>query len=130
MKHQHARPRQQRGVELERRVFGGRAHQHHGAVFHDRQERVLLRPVEAMHLVDEQQRTLAGLAPGARGIEHLFQVGDAGEHRRYLFEMQFGRIRQQPRDGGLAGAGRAQKISEPSVRVSSIRVSAPSAPRI
>ena len=38
MKHQHARPRQQRRVELERRIFGGGADQHHGAVFHDRAE--------------------------------------------------------------------------------------------
>ena len=107
MKHQHARPRQQRRVELERRIFGGGADQHHGAVFHHGQKRILLRAVEPMHLVDEQQRALAHLAPGARGIEHLLQVGDAGKHRGNLLEMQFGGVRQQPRHRGLAGAGRS-----------------------
>ena len=79
----------------------------HGAVFHHRQKGILLGAVEAMHLVDEQQRALAHLAAGACGVERLLQVGNAGEHRRDLLEMQIGRIRQQPRHRGLAGAGRA-----------------------
>ena len=54
MKYQHPRPRQQRGVELERGIFGGGADQHHGAVFHHGQKRILLRAIEPMHLVDEQ----------------------------------------------------------------------------
>ena len=107
MEHQHARPRQQRGVEFERGIFGGGADQHHGAVFHHRQKRILLRAVEAMHLVDEQQRALAHLAPGARRVEHLLQIGDAGKHRGNLLEMQFGGIGQQPRHRGLAGARRS-----------------------
>jgi hypothetical protein len=49
-----------RGVELEGRVLGRRPHQHHGAVFHHGQETVLLGPVEAMDLVDEQQRAMPG----------------------------------------------------------------------
>ena len=36
--HQHTRAREQRRVELERRVFGGGADQHDGAVLHHRQE--------------------------------------------------------------------------------------------
>ena len=67
---------------------------------------ILLRAVEAVDLVDEQQRPLPGLAPRARRLEDLLQVGDAGEDRRDLLEMQLGRLRQQPRHGGLAGAGR------------------------
>ena len=59
----------------------------HRAVFHDRQEAVLLGAVEAMDLVDEQQRLAAvGAAQLARRLEHLLQVGDAGKHRRYLLE--------------------------------------------
>jgi hypothetical protein len=85
----------------------GGADQHHGAVLHHRQERVLLRTVEAVHLVDEQQRPLPGLAPRARRFECFLQVGDAGEHRGKLLEMQRGRIREQPRDRRLAGAGRS-----------------------
>src|SRR6185369_13567107 len=60
-----------------------------------------------MHLVDEQQRALAHLAPGAGGVEHFFQVGNTGKHRRNLLEMQLGGVGQQPRHGGLAGAGRS-----------------------
>src|SRR6185312_11593780 len=71
------------------------------------QKRILLRAVESVHLVDEQQRALAHFAPGARRVEHLLEVGDAGKHGRNLLEMQFGGVRQQPRHGGLAGAGRS-----------------------
>ena len=109
VKHQHPRARQERRVQLKRRVFGGGADQHHGAVFHHRQKGILLRLVEAMDLVDEQQRALPHLAPGARGIERLFQIGDAGKHRGNLLEMQLGGVGEQPRHGGLAGAGRAPK---------------------
>ena len=70
-------------------------------------KRVLLRAVEAMDLVDEQQRALPQFAAAARLLEHLFEVGDAGEDRGNLLEMQVGRLRQQPRHRGLAGAGRA-----------------------
>src|SRR5262249_40776168 len=37
----------------------------------------------------------------------LFKVGNAGENRGYLLEVQFGRIRQEPRHRGLAGAWRS-----------------------
>ena len=106
LEHQHARAREQRRVQLERRVFGGGADQHDGAVLHHRQERVLLRAVEAVDLVDEQQRPLPGLAPRARRVEHFLEVGDAGEDRGNLLEMQLGGVGEQPRDRGLAGAGR------------------------
>ena len=105
--HQHARAREQGGVEFERRVFRRRADQHDRAVFHHREERVLLCAIEAMHLIDEQQRALAHFASRARGIEHLLEVGDAGEHGRDLLELELGRIRQKPRHRRLAGAGRA-----------------------
>ena len=68
---------------------------------------ILLRAVEAMDLVDEQQRALPALAPRARRLEHFLEIGDAGEDRRDLLEMQIGFLRQQPRHRGLAGAGRA-----------------------
>jgi len=113
MKYQHARTRQQRGVELEGRIFRGGADQHHRAVFHHRQKRVLLRAVEAVHLVDEQQCALAHLAPRTRRIEHLLQVGDAGKHRRDLFEMQLGGVGEQPRHRGLAGARRSPEHQRP-----------------
>ena len=79
--HQHARPRQQRGVEFERGIFRRGADKHDGAVFHHRQKAVLLGAVEAVHLIDEQQRALAALAAQPRGVEHFLQVGNAGKHR-------------------------------------------------
>ena len=62
LEHQHPRARQQRRNQFERRIFGGGANQHDGAVLHHRQEGILLRAIEAMDLVDEQQRALPGLA--------------------------------------------------------------------
>ena len=81
-----------------------------------------------MDLVDEEQRPLPGLAPRARGVEYLLEIADAGKDRRDLLEMQVGRLRQEPRDRGLAGTGWPQKMSEPKVRKSSRRASAPSDP--
>ena len=55
---------EQRAVELEGRVLGGRADQHDRAVLDIGQEAVLLGAVEAVDLVDEQQRA-AGRRRGA-----------------------------------------------------------------
>jgi len=75
------RPREQRGVEFERGVFRRRADQRDGAVLHDREETVLLGAIEAMDLVDEQQRAASREAPAARRLENLLEVGDAGKYR-------------------------------------------------
>ena len=60
---------EQRGVELERRVLGGGAHQNDGAILHHRQKAVLLGAVEAVDLVDEEQRAPSGRPPGAGRLE-------------------------------------------------------------
>ena len=93
-KHQHARARQQRRVELEGRVLRRGADQRDRAVLHDRQEAILLGAVEAMDLVDEQQRPWPIGAARARRLEHLLEVGDAGEDRRDLLEVR-GRSRRR-----------------------------------
>ena len=67
--HQHLAARQERGVQLEGRVLGGGADQRHRAVLDIGQEAVLLGAIEAMDLVDEQQRALAVLAALAGGLE-------------------------------------------------------------
>jgi hypothetical protein len=100
-----------RGVELERRVLGRGADQHHGAVSITGRKLILLRAVEAVHLVDEEQRPLPGLAPARAGLEGFLQVRDAGEHRGELLEMQRGGIGQQPRDRGLARCPAAPRRS-------------------
>ena len=89
--------REERGVELEGRVLGGGADQRDGAVLHHRQEGVLLGAVEAVDFVDEEERPLAHLAAGARRLEGLLEVGDAGEDGRNLLEMEIGLAR---REGG------------------------------
>ena len=63
---QHLRPRQQRGVDREVRVLGRRADQRDQALLDRRQQRVLLGLVEAVDLVEEQDRRRARRA-GARG---------------------------------------------------------------
>jgi hypothetical protein len=104
---QHLGARQHGADELEGGVFGGGADERDGAVFHVGQEAVLLGPVEAVDLVDEQAGAPALLAPGARRLEGLLEVGDAGKDRRHLLEIEPGMAGEQPGDRGLAGAGRA-----------------------
>ena len=99
--------RQERRIELEGGVLGGRPDDHNGAVFHDGQEAVLLGAVEAVDLVHKQECALAGRAAGAGRLENLLEVGDAREDRRHRLEMKPDAVGQQARDGGLAGAGRA-----------------------
>ena len=71
------RPAQQRGVELEARVLGGGTDQRHGAALDVGQEAILLRAIEAVDLVDEQQGALSGLAHGLGLGERLLEVGHA-----------------------------------------------------
>src|SRR5262249_47176962 len=109
LEHHDARAREKRRDQLEGGILRGSADKYNGAVFHDRQERVLLRAVEAMDLVDEKKRALPGFAARAGGIEHLLEIADAGENCRDLLEMQIRRLRQEPRDRRLASAGRSPK---------------------
>ena len=55
----HAAAREQRRVDLEVGVLGRGAHQHHEPLLDGRQQRVLLRLVEAVDLVEEEDRALA-----------------------------------------------------------------------
>ena len=55
---EHARPRQQSGVEFKRGVLGRGADERHGAVLHHRQERILLGAIETMDLVHKEQSAL------------------------------------------------------------------------
>jgi hypothetical protein len=104
---QHLCAAEQRGVEREAGVLGGRADQRHRAALDERQEAVLLRAVEAMDLVYEQQRALSG-ARGQIGLgEGLLEVGDAREHRADCNKPHSHCVGEQPGDRGLAGPGRS-----------------------
>jgi hypothetical protein len=46
-------------------------------------------------------------AAAARRLEHFLQIGDAGEDRRDLFEVEIGLVGEEAGDRRLAGAGRA-----------------------
>ena len=106
--HEHACARQERRVHLEAGVLGGRSDQHDVAALDMREERVLLRLVEAVDLVDEQDRRLTGPAPRLRRTFHdLLHFLDAREHRRDLHERHARGTRDQACERGLAGAGRA-----------------------
>ena len=104
---QYLAARQQRGVELEARILGGRADQRHRPVLDIGQEAVLLGAVEAMDFVHEQQGLVPGFRRGARLGEQFLQIGDAREHRRDGDKAQADGIGQQARDAGLAGPRRA-----------------------
>src|SRR5439155_19555622 len=57
--------REERGDHLEAGVLGGGADQRHRPALNVREQRVLLRLVEAVDLVDEEQRALAVLGKPA-----------------------------------------------------------------
>ncbi|MOA00769.1 hypothetical protein D3C78_1201430 [compost metagenome] len=101
---EHVDPRtgQQGVVQLEGRVFGGRANENQRAVFDIRQEGVLLRLVEAMHFVDEQNRA-AAILPGLLlgHVHRLADFLDPGQYGRDRFKVRVRDFRQQPRQGGF-----------------------------
>ena len=72
-------PREQRRIHLEGRVLGGRADEDDRALLDVGQESVLLGPVEAMDLVDEEDRAHpAASALALRLGDHLADLLDAG----------------------------------------------------
>ena len=73
-----------------------------------REQRVLLRAVEAVDLVEEQDRPLALLAEAAPGpLDDLAHVLHARGHRRQRLERLARRAGHEAGDRGLAGSGRA-----------------------
>ena len=106
--HEHLRTGEQRRVDLERRVLGGRADQHDVARLDPRQERVLLRLVEAVDLVDEHDRPAAGGPPDALGLgHHVADFLDARQHRAERDEPRLGRVGDDAGERRLARARRA-----------------------
>jgi hypothetical protein len=77
----HARAREQRRNHFERRILGGSADQDDVAALHVGQECVLLRFVEAMNLVDEQDGAAAHAAQALGIGHHRFDFLDAAQYR-------------------------------------------------
>ena len=103
-KDQHLCAGEQGGVESKAGVLGGRAHQRDCAAFDEGQEAVLLRTVEAVDFVHEQQRLLAGLRHPVSLGKGLFQVGHARKHRADRGEAHSHLVCEQSRNARLAGA--------------------------
>ena len=108
----HARAREQRAVDLERGVLGGRADQRDQTVLDRRQQRVLLGLVEAVDLVEEEH----GLGPAhptacgaamSRPLQHRAHLGAARLHGAQLLEHRIRMLRHDPRERRLAGARRS-----------------------
>ena len=99
--------RQERTVELEAGVLGGRAHKHDRAVLDVGQQAVLLSAVETVHLVDEQKRAPAAPATSPSRGKNPPQIGHPGESRRDLLDVESDARGEQPGDRRLAAAGRA-----------------------
>ena len=104
--HVHAATREQGRIELERGILGGRADEQDHAFLDVRQEGILLRLVEAVHLVHEQHRAHAlGEIPLGLG-QRLAHVGQARQHRGDGAELGIGVFGHQQRQRGLAAARR------------------------
>jgi hypothetical protein len=100
--------RQQGRIHLERGVFRGGAYEGEEAAFHMRQKGVLLAFVEAVHLVDKDDGAPPALRLPDAGLLHgLADVLDAAQHGRDGDEVRVKTAGHEPRDGGLAHAGRA-----------------------
>ena len=101
------RAREQGRVDLEVGVLGRRADQGHQPLLDGGQERVLLGLVEAVDLVEEEDRRPAGLAALGRAREHLAHLGPPRVDGRELLERAVGAAGDDPRERRLAGPGRA-----------------------
>ena len=107
LQHIDAAAREQRRDDFERRILGGGADQPNAALLDVREKGILLRFVEAVNLVDENDGAGAVLA-GAVGIAHdLLNFLDAGEHGGEFDEVGLGDTGDDLGERGLAGAGRA-----------------------
>ena len=95
VEYEHLAAREERAIELEGRILRGRADQDDRAVLDIGQESILLRAIEAVNLVDEQQRPLARQATTLGGLEDLAQIRHAGEHCRQRLKMQVRAVGQQ-----------------------------------
>ena len=107
LQHKDFAPRKQRAVHLERGVFGGCADEDYAAFFHKRQESVLLRLVETVYLVYEQNRALAETAVFLRLFHDLFYLLYAAGHGGEVDEVSLCPVGDDARKGSLAHAGRA-----------------------
>ena len=97
---------EQRRVDLEGGILGGRPDEHDAPALDEGQEGVLLGLVEAVDLVDEKDRPVAHPPPGFGARHDLLDLLDAAGHGGKIDEFRLGPVRDDPREGGFAHAGR------------------------
>ena len=121
----------QRRVDLEVRVLRRRADQRHEPRLDVGQQRVLLRLVEAVDLVEEEDRAPAARAePLPRPREHLAHVLHRRRDRRQLLERGAGRARRRSARASSCRCRAGRRRSSERTRSSSIaRRSAEPSPR-
>jgi hypothetical protein len=98
--------REQSGIDGEGRILGGRADEEDRTRLDERKKRILLGPVEAMKLVDENESPLPrGPAEPLRGGHDFPNLLDAGEDRRKADERPPCGLAQEPGERRLPRAG-------------------------
>ncbi len=103
MKHEHLGAGKERGVDLEGGILGRGADEHDVAGLDAGQEGVLLRLVEPVNLVDEDDRPPAGRPPEPlRLAHHLADFLDPRQNGAERHEARLGRLRDDPRERRLA----------------------------
>ncbi|EXI76543.1 MAG: hypothetical protein AW07_00491 [Candidatus Accumulibacter sp. SK-11] len=108
LQHVDRRPREQRRVEFERRILGRRTDERQQPTLDVRQEGILLRLVETMHFIDEEDRPPATAGTADFGAsDRLTDVPDAGKNRRESDEVGSEGVRHQARERRLADSGRS-----------------------
>ena len=101
--------REQRRVDFERRVLGGGADEGHQPGFGVWQQGILLRLVEAMNLIDEQDGVLALRQVLLCLLHGCADVLHAGKHRRQGNELAVEGMGGQSCERGFADPGRPPK---------------------
>ena len=104
------RARDQRAVDVEERIVRRRADEAHRAALHIRQQHILLRLVEAVDFVDEQDRLRAAvLQPIRRRRDHAPHVGDVALHAAQPLKPRLRALRDDLRQRRLPRPRRAEK---------------------
>ena len=113
---------EQRRYDLEGGIFRGRADQADVALLHVRQESILLRLIEAVNLVDENDGARAVL-PRPLGVgHHLLDFLDPSEDGGELDELRLGHVRDDLRQRGFARARRAPENQRARIVALDLRV--------
>src|SRR6266487_2429170 len=102
--------RNERTVYIKKRVVSGRSDQPEISAFDVGEKNILLRFVEVMDLVDEQDRLLTRRAEAiCRGSDNPPHFGDVAFHAAQPHELRVRHVRNYMRERGFSGARRTGK---------------------